>query len=124
EAIALAVVRPLVLLHGGVLVAVDRNVRESDLLARRRAAGPGDTGDAETDLRTESLARTASQCPSHDRRHGAVAVDEIGGDVGKDGLRFVRVHHRAALEVFARTAVRREDRREETAGAGLGRRDS
>src|SRR5437762_13439229 len=53
EAIALAVVRPLVLLHDRVIVAVHRDVRESDLLPRRRPSWSGNAGDAEADLRPE-----------------------------------------------------------------------
>src|SRR5438874_13670901 len=53
EAISLAVVWPLVLLHDRVIVAVHRDVRESDLLPRRRPSGSGYAGDAEADLRPE-----------------------------------------------------------------------
>src|SRR5437763_15664126 len=51
EAISLAVVWPLVLLHDRVIVAVHRDVRESHLLPRRPPPGSGDPGYAEGDPR-------------------------------------------------------------------------
>src|SRR6267378_5020069 len=112
EAVALAVVWPLVFLHDRVVVAVDRYVRQSHLLARRRAARPGDAGDAETDLRAKARTRAAGERPGDDRRDRAVSVDEVGRNIGEDRLGLVRVDDRAALEVRARAAVRGEDRRE------------
>ena len=49
-----------------------------------------------------------------------MSVNEVGRNVGEDGLRFVRVDDRAASEVLARATVRGEDRGEEAAGARLG----
>src|SRR2546428_5368806 len=108
EAIAFAVVGPLVLLHRRVVVAVHRDVREADLLSRRRAAGPRDAGDAETDLRTEALSGTARERRGYDRGDRAVSVNEVGSDVGEDRLGLIRIDDRAALEVLARAAVRGE----------------
>ena len=47
-------------------------------------------------------------------------VDEVGGDVRVNRLGLVRVHDRATPEELARAAVRRQDGREEPAGARLG----
>ena len=106
-----------------MFVAVHRDVCEPDLLPRRRAAGSRDAGDPETDPRAESRTRAAREGTGDDRGDRAVSVDEVGRHVGEDGLRLVRVHDRAALEVIARTAVGGEDRCEQPAGARLGGRD-
>src|SRR5207302_1001041 len=121
--IPLAVEWPLQLADGRVAVAVHGDVDEADGLPGRRAAGSGDAGHAEPDLRAEALARAAGERPRDDGGDRAVAVDEVGGDAGEDRLRLVRVHHGAAPEVVAGPAVGGQDRREEAAGARLRRRD-
>ena len=49
-----------------------------------------------------------------------MSVDEVGRDAGVDRLGLIGVDDRAAHEVRTRSAVRGEDRGEETTGARLG----